>query len=327
MRKSLLAILACPGCKGELSCQLSRGSDDAIEEGTLECASCARAFPIIKSIPRFVAPEHYAESFGYQWNTFRLEQIDSANGKRLSRDRFYAETAWTDEWMNGKWLLDAGCGAGRFLDVARSTRAEVVGIDMSDSVDAALQTLAGAENVHLVQASIFELPFRPGSFDGCYCIGVIQHTPDPPRALACLAEVLKTAGRIAVTIYERKPWTKLNMKYLIRPMTRRMEKRTLLNLIRGSMPILFPVTEVLFRIPVLNRVFMFAIPVANYVKEPSLTLRDRYRWAIMDTFDMLSPAFDDPKTYEEVGRALSAARIHDLRRLPNGGVNVVGVRG
>src|SRR5205807_7280139 len=106
------------------------------------------------------------------------------------------------------------------------------------------------------QASIYELPFRPGVFDFVYCIGVIQHTPDPPASLASIAKMVGPGGEIAVTIYPRKPWTKLYSKYWYRPLTKRLKKERLLKLIQGLMPAAFPLTSFLFRIPVLGRAFM-----------------------------------------------------------------------
>lgn len=328
MRLELLEVLACPKCGGSLSCMPAETTADGeIESGTLECVACGLKFPIESGVPRFVERDNYASSFGYQWNLFKSEQLDSVNGTRLSETRLFSETAWTREWMNGKWILDAGCGAGRFLDVASNTGAQVVGIDISNAVDAARESLKGRPNVHFVQASIYELPFPTGAFDGCYCIGVIQHTPDPQKALRALPRSLRAGGRIAVTIYERKPWTLLNMKYLVRPITKRLNKQTLLGTIKRAMPVLFPLTSVMFRLPLVGPLFNFAIPVANYTNERALTRQQRYDWAVLDTFDMLSPEYDQPQTYEEVERALSAAGITDLRRLPNAGLNVVGVRG
>ena len=328
MQMKLLDILVCPKCAGQLLCVVSEtsGAGD-VESGQLNCGACSLTFPIEAGVPRFVERDNYASSFGYQWNLFKSEQLDSVNGTRLSENRLFSETGWNREWMNGKWILDAGCGAGRFLDVASKTGAEVVGIDISNAVDAARATLKARPNVHFVQASIYELPFRPDAFDACYCIGVIQHTPDPQNALRALPRVLRAGGRIAVTIYERKGWTLLNMKYLVRPITKRMNKETLLATIKRAMPVLFPLTSVMFRVPLLGRLFNFAIPVANYTNERALTTQQRYDWAVLDTFDMLSPQYDQPQTYEEAEGALSAAGIVDLRRLPNIGLNLVGVKG
>ena len=325
MQTKLLDLLACPECGTALSCAVTeKEKDGEIVSGRLECASGAHQFPIEDAIPRFVPRENYAASFGYQWNRFKVEQLDSANGTGLSADRWYSETGWTRDWLKDKWVLDAGCGAGRFLDVAAEGEAQVVGLDISSAIDAARANLGGRQNVHFVQASIYNPPFRPGVFDGCYCIGVVQHTPDPQLAIGTLPHFLRAGGRIAITAYERKPWTLFYGKYLMRPLTKRVDKQKLLSGIKGMMPVLFPLTNVLFRLPLAGRLFMFVIPVANYVHEPKLTAQQRYEWAILDTFDMLSPQYDQPRTQDEIETALASAGIKNLRRLENSGVNIVG---
>lgn len=287
--------------------------------------SCDVTYAISDGIPRFVQADNYAASFGYQWNRFRKEQLDSCNGTTISAGRLWSETGWTKEELRGKWVLDAGCGAGRFIDAASASGGQIVGVDISSAIDAAAESLAGRENVHFVQASIYELPFKKGTFDYCYCIGVIQHTPDTFRSLASIAEVVKGSGKLAVTIYPRKPWTKLYSKYWLRPVTKRLKKQTLLRWIERLMPIAFPLTDALFRIPILGRGFMFAIPVANYVHEKQLTRDQRYAWAILDTFDMLSPYYDQPMTEPEAVRVLSQAGV-SVTRTQEPGLNLVGIR-
>ncbi|MBV9773462.1 MAG: methyltransferase domain-containing protein [Gemmatimonadetes bacterium] len=327
MDAKLLDLLVCPGCRAELACDAAvTDVDGGIVTGALKCTGCGASYPIERGIPRFVPSENYASSFGYQWNRFKQEQIDSTNGTRQSENRVFSETGWTREWLRGKWVLDAGCGAGRFLDALTDTEAQVVGVDITNAVDAAQSNLGGKRNVHLVQASIYELPFRDGAFDGCYCIGVIQHTPDPDRTVRSLPRVVKEGGRLAVTIYERRRFTPLNMKYLVRPLTRRMSRTALLSTIRATMPVFFPLTELLFRIPVLGRAARFVIPVANYVEKPDLNVRQRYQWAVLDTFDMLAPAYDQPQREDDVRRALESSGVRQVTRLPNPGLNLVGVK-
>lgn len=333
MQMKLLDILACPECGGTLACEPAASTPEGdVESGGLICAGCRQSYPIVGGIPRFVGSDNYASSFGLQWNLFKAEQIDSINGFRLSEQRFFDETGWPREWMSGKLILDAGCGAGRFLDIASKANCEVVGMDISNAVDAAKTTLAGRKNVHLVQASIYAMPFRSGVFDGCYCIGVIQHTPDPHRSLRALPRILKDEGRIGLFIYERKPWTMLYSKYLIRPLTTRLNERTLLQWIKGLMPILFPITEVAFRLPYLGRLFRFAIPVSNYVgcnsrTNGGLSIGQRYRWAVLDTFDMLAPQYDHPQTLQEVSEVLADAGVVDLRRTVLYGLCLEGRKG
>src|SRR5947208_1062202 len=145
MWDKLLDILVCPACRGELDCVAAeRDGRDRIRSGALDCRGCGKRYPIEAGIPRFVPRANYASSFGFQWNRFKSEQIDSNNGTQISERRFFSETGWTRDWLTGRWILEAGCGAGRFLDVARNTGAQVVGLDISSAVDAARATCAGS---------------------------------------------------------------------------------------------------------------------------------------------------------------------------------------
>jgi SAM-dependent methyltransferase len=322
----LLTILACPSCKRELTCDAAPNAEAEVMEGALRCAGCARTYPITGGIPRFVADEDYAGSFGLQWNCFKTEQLDSVNGTNLSQARFRNETRWEEGSMQGEWMLDAGCGAGRFVESAARSGANVIAVDLSRAVDAARANLAGRGKVHFAQASIYELPFRDKSLGASYSLGVIQHTPDPLKAVAAIAATVKPAGKLALTIYEKKRFTRLNGKYLVRPVTRRLPPSVLLFLLKLSLPLLFPVTEVLFRIPLLGRAFRFVIPVANYVDFRDLTLRQRYRWALMDTFDMLAPKYDSPQTKAEVSERLSRSGFVDIERGRGSGLNLIARR-
>jgi len=286
-------------------------ADQEVVSGSLECKSCKNNYQIRASIPRFVPLDNYATSFGFQWNRFKYQQIDGYDNADLSEKRFYSEAGWTDE-MEGKWILDAGCGAGRFLDIASKHSCDVVGVDMSNAVDAAAETTQGRSNVHLIQASIYELPLKPEAFDACYSIGVIQHTPNPSKAIRSLPRFVKKGGRIALTVYERKPWTLLSAKYLIRPITKKMNKQVLLFLIKLVMPILYPATSLLYRIPVVGKAFMFVIPIADYAHLPGLSLKQRYRCVTLDTFDMLSPQYDYPQTPDDVD--MIKTRFHNRFR-------------
>ena len=84
--------------------------------------------PIVRNIPRFVPSESYASSFGFQWNHFDRIQIDKFMHNDLSRDRFNATTGWPPH-LDGQRILEAGCGAGRFTQLALETDAEVVSFD------------------------------------------------------------------------------------------------------------------------------------------------------------------------------------------------------
>lgn len=323
MKIDLLEILCDPQTKEPLLLKGAVYREKEIKSGFLVSPS-GRSFPIIEGIPRFIKTNNYAFSFGLQWNRFARTQLDSITGRNYSRDRFRKEVAWGKEWARGKWIMDMGCGAGRFAEIAAESDCRLVAVDMSNAVDAAKSNLSRFSNVDFVQADLFNLPFRPGLFQGVYCIGVLQHTPDPYRAMRFLLDMLSPEGRFAFTIYARRPWTKLYMKYWLRKITQNIDDRKLLRLIEKTMPIAFAVTDILFRIPALGRVMRFLIPVANYVERDDLTREQRYEEAILDTFDMFSPRYDLPVTAPEVIASLKASGIRDFQLFSSCPVNVTG---
>ena len=130
-----------------------------IIEGRLDCARCSKSIPIVRNIPRFVPSENYAANFGFQWNRYDRIQLDKVMGNNLSRDRWNATTGWPAR-MEGQRILEAGCGAGRFTELALETGAELYSFDLSDAVDANLRNHA-AQNLNIFQASIYEIPLRP----------------------------------------------------------------------------------------------------------------------------------------------------------------------
>jgi len=99
----------------------------------------------------------------------------------------------------GDRVLDMGCGLGgpaRFA--AKSTGAFVTGIDLTDEfvrTGQALTQLTGlADQVDLVQGSILDLPFAPGSFDAAYMIHVGMNVADKAGIAAQAASMLKSGG-------------------------------------------------------------------------------------------------------------------------------------
>jgi SAM-dependent methyltransferase len=326
LRKKLLEVLAEPGTGSRLRLEVTRGDGERVEEGRLVAESSGSVFPIVRGIPRFVEGTTYADSFGLQWNKFRAAQLDSVTHAGYSERRFDAEAGWNASELGNRWVLDAGCGAGRFAEVVGRRGPQLVALDISTAVEAAARTLAGRGSVDVVQGDLLQPPFREGAFDFAYSIGVIQHTPAPARAIQSVVRCVRGNGQFAFTIYARRPWTRLNGKYLLRPFTRRLSQPTLMGAIERVMPVLFPLTDRLFRLPLLGRFAQFVLPVATYVEREGFTREQRYQEALLDTFDMLSPMYDSPMTAGEVERALGevgARSWHFRTRVP---VNVVGQR-
>ncbi len=201
MKAALVDLLACPDCGAGLALHGDALAAREIESGSLGCTGCRREFPIVSGIPRFGAPPSEAiarktvERFGWQWQEFK---------ERLAeyRDAFL-------DWVKplgpadfaGAVVLDAGCGMGRFAEIAASFGARaVVGVDLSESVEVAQQMARERDNVHVVQADLLRLPLRP-QFDLVYTLGVLHHLPSGEAGFASLLKCLKPGGRVHIWVY------------------------------------------------------------------------------------------------------------------------------
>ncbi|MDY7082209.1 MAG: methytransferase partner Trm112 [Halobacteria archaeon] len=57
MKHSLMDIICCPVCKGELELDAEDEEDDDIVEGTLTCSECGETYPIEDGIPNLLPPD------------------------------------------------------------------------------------------------------------------------------------------------------------------------------------------------------------------------------------------------------------------------------
>jgi ubiquinone/menaquinone biosynthesis C-methylase UbiE len=104
-------------------------------------------------------------------------------------------------------VLDCGCGTAQlaaFLALSAPDR-NVIG------VDGCRESLACADrfrerislgNLQLVRGDLFELPVADGAFQFVVSRGVVHHTPDPERAIACVARTVAPGGLLLLGFYE-----------------------------------------------------------------------------------------------------------------------------
>ena len=58
MKRSLMDILVCPMCKGELKLTVDKEEGEEIITGSLHCEKCKVDYPIEESIPNLLPPEN-----------------------------------------------------------------------------------------------------------------------------------------------------------------------------------------------------------------------------------------------------------------------------
>jgi SAM-dependent methyltransferase len=296
----------CPACRAPLV-----GADAA-----LRCSSCEASYPVRERIARFVPADNYSRSFGLQWNRHRRTQLDSAVGLPISEKRLFLSTGWPRD-LTGTRVLEAGSGAGRFTEVLLRTGASVYSFDYSSAVEANALNNAARRNLRLFQADILRIPLREAWFDHVLCLGVLQHTPDPERSFLSLARHVKPGGDLVIDVYRRSFAARLQWKYALRPLTKRMDPARLYAWVQAAAPRLVGPTKLLRRFA--GRAGARLSPIVEY-SHLGLTPEQNTQWAILDTFDMYSPAHDHPRSVREVRRWFDDAGFADIEVFdgPNG---------
>jgi len=284
MKRRLLLVLVCPTCKKNLDLEVASEDQGEILEGGLSCRPCQSRFPIRKGVPRFVELDGYVDTFSFEWNRFHDVQIDILNATKESEKSFQGKTGWSPADLNGKRVLDVGVGAGRFAEVVSRWGGEVVGVDLSFAVDAAYGNVGKQENVHIVQADLFQLPFLEGAFDAMYSLGVLHHTPDTKKAFDAVVPYLKPGGEFAVFLYAAGHYSYFSD--LWRNVTIRLPYQFIYYLSALSIPLYY-----LYKLPFIGQGLRFFLPM-------SLHPNPRWRW--LDTFDWYTPKFQHKHTWPEV---------------------------
>jgi SAM-dependent methyltransferase len=96
------------------------------------------------------------------------------------------------EIPEGHRVLDAGAGEGRFKTLF--THANYVGVDFAQGGPS--WDYSGLD----VMGRLEELPFANASFDHVLSIVVLEHTPQPGRAIAEFQRVLRRGGMVHIVV-------------------------------------------------------------------------------------------------------------------------------
>jgi len=288
MKPFLVKVLCCPGCHGDLALTSAEFEDAEVRSGKLVCLTCSQDYPIVNFVPRFVPSAQYAASFSEEWRLFERIPRDTAMLDEFEQG-FRQETAFTPEELTGRLVLDAGCGGGRYTWIPQKWGAEVIGVDLSAGVDVAFRWMGKLPSTHFIQADIASLPFRPGTFDAIYSLGVLHHTPDPAKSFARLPPLLRPGGCLAILVYgvlnrfQEKVWGSFN---LIRRLTRRLPHSVLIRLAYLAVPLYY-----VYRIPLLGSLLYVLAPIP---------LSRNPIGRVVGTFDLYASWYTYRFTYHEV---------------------------
>jgi 2-polyprenyl-3-methyl-5-hydroxy-6-metoxy-1,4-benzoquinol methylase len=213
MHELLLDYLACPACGGDLRGSIHEWDGEEAMEGSLDCQGCGSAYALVRGVPRMNTAmsglENVARTFGYEWRSFHEGEFedDTVFGRTPDEDwsYFLEGLGVAESDLEGKVVLDAGCGSGRLTrQIGEHGAGIVIGVDINDAVEHVYRSTRDAENVHIVQGNIMQLPFKRHAFDLVWSNGVIHHTPSAAACHRALTAVVKPGGTLYVWVYARR---------------------------------------------------------------------------------------------------------------------------
>lgn len=334
MHPDLLELLACPECHGEL---LVRSRDKE-----LACTKCGRLYPIVRGIPRFVESEstpgtsEIASQFFTEFTAlaagdgdmdpyalreyyfFTRTGIDPVIYEALPGDPYKTELPENHYLpdgtrLQGRLVLDAGCGPGRFTEVAANHGARlVVGLELGNHVDRAAQRCQHRENVAFVQGSLLNPPFRMDSFNLVFSIGVLHHTGNAELGAQRLAALVAPEGSIALWVYPPEYWGRGPQRPLARLLHKLISKRQPSVGLRICEKVLYPLGKLQMRVHRHKSLKLLMAPFF-LIKVP----RHPHKKVMLATiFDYYGPKYISTHSTTDVCTWLTKSGFIDVAGLP-----------
>lgn len=167
----------------------------------VKCVNCSLMYinPRLKekSLHEIYKKEYYENAefknsntqslFGYDLYIEEKEDVVNTFKRRLEVIEKYKK--------KGK-ILDIGCATGFFLELAKSRGWDVYGNDVSKFACEYARKKLGLKNI--VHGGLTKVKFKDGMFDVVTIFDVIEHLPDPKKALKVINRLLKKDGLLVL---------------------------------------------------------------------------------------------------------------------------------
>ena len=110
--------------------------------------------------------------------------------------------------LEGKQVLDIGCGGGILSESMTSRGAQVTGIDLGETPLAVAKIHAKEQNISIDYQAISAEALanqKPQSFDVVTCMEMLEHVPNPASIVKACAKLTKPDGHIFFSTINRNP--------------------------------------------------------------------------------------------------------------------------
>lgn len=137
------------------------------------------------------------KAFGEEWNKFH--RFSKKTIEKICGEYFDI----IDESIVNKdsYMIDIGCGSGRWSEYFLDKAGFVEAVDPSDAIFAADELLGNSDKVRITRASINTLPWPDETFDFGMSVGVLHHIPNTQQALDECVKKIKKGGHFYVYLY------------------------------------------------------------------------------------------------------------------------------
>ncbi len=145
------------------------------------------------------------KSFGEEW--LKFQHFSDEMIVRCGEE--YFDLVSEDILNKQSYVLDIGCGTGRWTKYLTGRAGFIEAVDPSNSIFAADNLLENIPNVRLTKAAIESIPFNDETFDFVMSVGVLHHTPNPAKAMIDCVKKVKKGGYFYCYLYhnlESKNW-------------------------------------------------------------------------------------------------------------------------
>lgn len=110
--------------------------------------------------------------------------------------------------LQGKKVVDVGCGGGILSESMAQQGASVTGIDLAEKplkVAKLHQLESGVQVDYRLIAAEDLAAAEPGSFDVVTCMEMLEHVPDPVSIMSACAHMVKPGGWVFFSTLNRNP--------------------------------------------------------------------------------------------------------------------------
>jgi 2-polyprenyl-3-methyl-5-hydroxy-6-metoxy-1,4-benzoquinol methylase len=190
----------CPICAStQLLPSFSQPTSQGLVFTVERCAKCAHEFVNPQPSPEELRP-FYPEDYT-SWDSDRL--LEEGIEKELQAARS-SGTLRHVRITPGMKVLDFGCGAGQFLELATRLKANAVGVDIGEPNTRRLK----ARGLDVFRGTLEEFVAQatPHSFDLITSSHVFEHLHDPVGALRQFRQLLKPDGLIWIAVPNAANW-------------------------------------------------------------------------------------------------------------------------